>query len=534
MDPFLDSQVQNAFLRHPAITSEQQLLCSLLLTSKASRYAVLSACPGLASISLACTEKQQQKPLQLASWLRSHASLVRSLRLDLQLQICYGFDWKEAVAAIASAFDHAAAAGALQLQECDISRVKASAPILAALPTTLTSLSCWVEYNGPELGILLGLTALRRLKLDYTAGYDNVALQLPVKLQDYTALEPLSALQQLTHLSLKSIRPAHLQHLPAQLRELSADVMGSPFVGEAKQYLQLQHMTALTMLESTADLMGHRVCEGDMLPPHLQWLIWPDIDGCVGPLLQLSSLQQLQLHYCWTTPVDQLHQLSSSLHRLTILQLAYSSGKALKGLARGLAAASAAGLACLRTLTIDLSRHSGFGCGPCIAGGTEEACVPWAVVRELDKLQGLTSLVMKGLPRRKSIRPPKSQSVLQASVEQLTSVLGRLTALQHLQLEGFDRLEEAYVFFVRGPPSALMGALEPALSQGAYASGSGAAEQQQVAEFVQTIVGLSSLRSLSLTIPLQLSSQHVQELAAATQLTSLRVWLDSSSAGTWG
>lgn len=516
MDHLLDPQLQSALLKHPAITSDQAAICSLVCTSKSLCSVVLTACSGLVCIKLSCTEKQQQKPEQFAAWLNRHARLVRSLQLDLKLEMGYGFNWREAVAAIASGLREAGKTHRLQLQDCDISKVRHSAPILAALPSGLTSLCCWLEYKGPELPSVVAVTALQRLQLHYVAGYDNVTLQLPEQLQDYTALQPLSALHQLTHLGLQSIRPAHLLHLPSQLRELSADVMGSPFVGEDKQFLQLQHLTALTRLESRADLMAYRMCNRDSLPSNLRVLIWPDMDGTVAPLLRLVKLQDLQLHQCWATPVAQLLQLCRCPNSLQQVQLAYRSGEALEELATGLATLGRTGLPCVEALTIDLSRHSGFGSGLVSKGGTGQACVPAHVVQQLPKLCGLTSLIIRGLHPGKEPRLDMSKSVLDATPQQLAFALSHLTRLQQLELQGFDSLSLEYqsdandTSRVADALAIVFGMQEGArqLARQAVADALGVAstEPSGVADLVQTIVNLPSLRCLSLGLPLHVGS----------------------------
>jgi hypothetical protein len=298
------------------------------------------------------------------------------------------------------------------------------APVLQQLPaSTLTQLQCSIDWSSSaDLAALGRLTALRRLHVtnDRTMPYD--------------ALVPLCSLQQLTHLQLQSVQPAHLQELPPWLQQLHvAHINPTVAHGDSAQQqqrrfqLQLGHLTGLTSLRVGArpsylryDSARHLVSDCDVmtaasqLPPNLQELSWPDCSN-IEPLLCLQQLQRLQLHRIEQKQLDafQLLQLCN-VSSLTELQLGYGKAECITASA----AAAWQQLPSLRVLSLYCTNGDG------------SRSVLAEVIQQLGSLQRLARLEIVNQHKY------KLPSLVQVAPAQLGAALLPLTALQQLRIEG--------------------------------------------------------------------------------------------------
>jgi hypothetical protein len=192
--------------------------------------------PKLQQLHITLRDYSVQEVQQLAAWLPSHVSIVRSLHLEDWP--CYHAlddeleEWAAALITLATAFaaaaaetaaaaaaESAAADGSWRLASLSVlgvTRAASAAPLLRSLPAgSLTYLACGVAWtNTADMAALCSLTALKHLQLHERWHQDASAEdEEGVYGLDYRAvplrglhpeLVPLSALQQLTRLELKT------------------------------------------------------------------------------------------------------------------------------------------------------------------------------------------------------------------------------------------------------------------------------------------------------------------------------------------
>jgi hypothetical protein len=227
--------------------------------------------------------------------------------------------------------------------------------------------------------------------------------------EHHDVLAPLSALQLLTRLQLPAVRRVQLRALQLpQLQRLQVKLRRVEDGGQ----VQLSHLTVLdrlTVIKNCNSSGNTGMTSEEQLPQDLQELCW---DECrqghrsVQPLLGVSRLQKLRLHFGRQPPAaDQVEQLST-LSSLREVSLAYFASPVPCIEAAAAAAWQALPLVGLRLADINM--------------------VSAALLQQLQQLQGLTALEL-------SIEDYGEQA--QVTFSEVAEMVQNLPALQCLSLQ---------------------------------------------------------------------------------------------------
>jgi hypothetical protein len=288
----------------------------------------------------------------------------------------------------------------------------ATESLLQQLPASgLTNLECWRQRKHfaftPRLCELSTLRSLLLLQPSYVT--DSF---LPFPTHDDSAygqqedvLAPLSALH-LTRLQLPPVRRVQLRALQLpQLQQLQVKL----WLGADGEQLQVSHLTALQRLTVTEGNNSCGMTGSDEFPGVLQELCWNECGQghCTEqPLLGLSRLQKLRLHFGQQPPAaEQVEQLST-ISSLREVSLAYVASPVPCIEAAAAAAWPALPLVGLRLSDMDLASA--------------------ALLQQLQQLRGLTALTLE-------IKEKPEQA--QVTFNEVAEMVQSLPALQRLSLQ---------------------------------------------------------------------------------------------------
>jgi hypothetical protein len=420
-----------------------------------------------------------QQLLQLADWLQQHSGIIKSLGLHNGPSLENSSAFVTAMEKLTAPIQAATICDRFRLESLTLNEfrsIRSAGPLLQQLSTcSATQLKCSIDWGSAvDVGALCSLTSLHSLHL----------VQSDVSLQPDDAVTPLSALQRLTQLQLCAVHCAQLAVLwLPQLQRLDLNRCDC----DQGQQLQLGHMTALQQLQlldcricstqhTTSRALENITCSSEgQLPPKLREMQWLCADEGLGfsmqQLLALTGLQKLELP--GRIPDSEPQQLP---------QLSRLAG--LTGI--GIYCSAAIAVTCcalpIKALSI-----------------TSDDATP-AVLQQLCAFSGLTYLTVHG-------------KHLPATMEQLSTTLAQLTALQHVSVTGFSTTADRPARSMRSSRAAAQTS-SPGSSSYVAAGARAAHSVEGVAMLLRALGRLPDIGSVLVAVPVMLNraeARHIKE-----------------------
>jgi hypothetical protein len=265
-------RVPGALLAHSSIARSQELVFTLMRSSKQLQTEAAAECAGQLALNVGLSEQQSPSAQAFAAWLRRHAGLLGELHVEL---FCLESDGSavlqclqeqqqqlQALQGLALVSDRAIGYHSLQDGWAD--------PLLPHLPVGLRRLQLTgsrVTVQGDALAVLSRLQQLTQLTIGWPC-FSPAPVQLqhmPTTLhsldltcsdtwehQGQDALVPLSRLQQLTELRLGKVQPEQLRQLPPVLQQLDLTLLAS----------EEDHRQAAAWYQQHADIVRRLVLDG--------------------------------------------------------------------------------------------------------------------------------------------------------------------------------------------------------------------------------------------------------------------------------